>query len=413
MSNPQNPGYVLIVDDQPNNLRLLSTTLTEAGYRVRNAISAKMALMGIEKALPQLILLDIMMPQMDGYELCQHLKSNERTQHIPVIFLSALDNEWDKVKAFDVGGTDYITKPFHVKEVLSRVNNQLTIVRQQQHIVEQNQQLQYQNQQLQQLNAELIRSNQDLEEFARIASHDLRSPLQTMKAFGQLFCQKYQSLLDDKAAHYMNRILEAGDRMEQLIQDLLNYSRVETQGEEFEPTDCNQVVESVLANLDSVIQQQDAVITCEHLPIVMADGIQLVQLFQNLISNALKFCSPEVAPEIKIAAELRQKTSSLSDESAMVLPSTPEPTQVNEWVFRIEDNGIGMEAAYFERIFKVFQRLHTNEEYPGTGIGLSICQKIVEHHGGQIWVESSPGVGTTFYFTIPALLTPEAGKQGE
>jgi len=163
------------------------------------------------------------------------------------------------------------------------------------------------------------------------------------------------------------------------------------------------VVESVLANLDSVIQGQGAVIICEHLPIVMADGIQLVQLFQNLISNALKFCSPEVAPEIKIAAELRQTTSSLSDHSTRVLPSTPEPTEVNEWVFRVEDNGIGMEAVYFERIFKVFQRLHTNEEYPGTGIGLSICQKIVEHHGGQIWVESSPGVGTTFYFTIPAL----------
>jgi signal transduction histidine kinase len=413
MSNPKKSGYVLIVDDQPNNLRLLSTTLTEAGYRVRNAISGKMALMGIEKALPQLILLDIMMPQMDGYELCQHLKSDERTQHIPVIFLSALDNEWDKVKAFDVGGSDYITKPFHVKEVLSRVNNQLTIVYQQQQIVAQNRQLQQQNQQLQQLNGELIRSNQNLEEFARIASHDLRSPLQTMKAFGQLFYQKYQGVLDDKGTHYMNRILQAGDRMEQLIQDLLNYSRVETQGEEFEPTDCNQVVESVLANLDSVIQQQDAVITCERLPIVMADGIQLVQLFQNLISNALKFCAPEVAPEIKIAAELHQKRSSLSDESAILSPNTPEPTENKEWVFRIQDNGIGMEAAYFERIFKVFQRLHTSEEYPGTGIGLSICQKIVEHHGGEIWVESSLGVGTTFYFTIPALLTAEMGKPGE
>lgn len=405
MTNLKTPGYVLIVDDQPNNLRLLSTTLSEAGYKVRNAISAKMALMGIEKALPQLILLDIMMPQMDGYQLCQHLKSDERTQHIPVIFLSALDNEWDKVKAFEVGGSDYITKPFHVQEVLSRVKNQLTLVCQQQQIVEQNWQLQQQNQQLQQLNGELIRSNQDLEEFARIASHDLRSPLQTMKAFGQLFCQKYQGLLDDKADHYMKRILEAGDRMEKLIQDLLNYSRVETHRAEFEPTDCNQVIESVLANLDSVIQQRGAVITCEHLPIVMADGIQLVQLFQNLIGNALKFCSPEVAPEIKIAAELRQKSSPSSYESAIVPPIPPEPTEFNEWVFRVQDNGIGIESAYFERIFKVFQRLHTSEEYPGTGIGLSICQKIVEHHGGQIWVESSLGVGTTFYFTIPALLT--------
>jgi len=413
MSNPKNPGYVLIVDDQPNNLRLLSTTLTEAGYRVRNAISGPMALMGIEKALPQLILLDIMMPQMNGYELCQHLKSDERTQHIPIIFLSALDNEWDKVKAFEVGGTDYITKPFHVKEVLSRVNNQLMVVRQQEQIVEQNRQLQYQNQQLQQLNRELVRSNQDLEDFARIASHDLRSPLQTMKAFGQLFYQKYQGVLDDKGTHYMNRILQAGDRMEQLIQDLLNYSRVETQGEEFEPTDCNQVVESVLANLDSEIKERDAVITCEPLPIVMADSSQMVQLFQNLISNALKFCSPEVPPEVKISAEMRQKLSSLNGTSAILPPNPSEPREMQEWVFQVEDNGIGVEAAYFERIFKVFQRLHTNEEYPGTGIGLSICQKIVEHHGGQIWVESSLGVGTTFYFSIPALLNLEMEKSEE
>lgn len=426
---PQN--YILIVDDQPDNLRLLSKTLTDAGHKVKSAISAQMALIGINSGLPELILLDIMMPDMDGYQLCQNLKANPQTQDIPVIFLSALDHELDKIKAFEVGGLDYITKPFQVREVLARVKNQLTIVRQQQKIIEQNAQLVQQNLCLQQLNTELmhsnqelLRSNKDLEEFAFIASHDLRSPLQSLKAFTYLLNQKYQDVLDEKATRYVTRIAEAGDRMERLIHDLLNYSRVGTSTIELEPTDCNKILELVLTDLQEAIDSTGTVISYQNLPTVMGNPTQLTQLFQNLIGNAIKFRQPDVVPQITISAksknyidkkpsEVEEPLSNIgTNNSSSVALVSPQISKfqtlrkshcASEWIFEINDNGIGIEPDYFERIFQVFQRLHSNDEYPGTGIGLAICKKIVERHGGCIWVESSFGVSTTFFFTLMAL----------
>ncbi|HBB34718.1 MAG TPA: hybrid sensor histidine kinase/response regulator [Cyanobacteria bacterium UBA8803] len=412
--NTSSQGYILLVDDQPDNLRLLSTTLTEAGYRVKNAISAQVAFMGISAALPELILLDIMMPDINGYQFCQQLKDKDETKEIPVIFLSALNDELDKLRAFEFGGVDYITKPFHVKEVLARVKNQLTLVRQKQKITEQNLLLQQLNAQLMEVNKELIRSNKDLEQFAYIASHDLRSPLQTMKAFAQLLVQKYQDRLDTKADRYITRILEAGNRMDRLIQDLLDYSRVGNKAIELEPINCDSLLELVLANLQAAIESSSAIIIHDKLPTVMGKGTQLAQLFQNLIDNAIKFRRPDVPLQIKISVQQRQKISSLSalTVGGKVSESSNRSTQLvgekvvipqaeAEWLFAVSDNGIGIETQYFERIFQVFQRLFTIEEYPGTGMGLAICKKIIERHGGCIWVESSLDVGTTFYFSIP------------
>lgn len=412
LSAASSHGYILIVDDQPDNLRLLSTTLTDAHYKVKSAISAQMALIGMQTALPELILLDIMMPDVNGYELCQQLKADARTKDIPVIFLSALDDELDKIKAFEIGGVDYITKPFKTKEVLARVKHQLTLVYQQQRIIEQNLRLEQLNKELMQANQELLRSNKDLEEFAYIAAHDLRSPLQIIKAFAYLLLQKYQGYLDNKADRYISRIVEAGNRMEQLIQDLLNYSRVGTKAIEFEPTDCRWIFQQALTNLQAEIEASDAVITSEELPIVIGNASQLTQLFQNLISNAIKFRRPEVPPQITISVECRAGEISndrLGEPSLPDLPASSPTSQRNlvwnsrgssEWLFGVSDNGIGIEPKYFERIFQVFQRLHTSEEYSGTGIGLAICKKIVERHGGHIWVQSSSDLGTTFYFTL-------------
>ncbi|HEY9834538.1 MAG TPA: ATP-binding protein [Stenomitos sp.] len=424
ISSDPSSQYILIVDDQPDNLRLLSTTLTDAGYKVKSAISAQMALIGLQTALPELILLDIMMPDINGYQLCQQLKTDIHTQEIPVIFLSALDDEVDKLRAFEIGGVDYITKPFKTQEVLARVKNQLTLVRQQQRITEQNLQLIQQNQRLEQLNikltqanAELLRSNKDLEEFAYIAAHDLRSPLQILKAFTYLLSQKYQGVFDDKADRYITRIAEAGYRMERLIQDLLNYSRVGAKALELERLDCNQLLQQVLSNLQVEIESTGAAISHEELPTVIGNATQLAQLFQNLISNAIKFRHPEVLPQVKISVEYKDCRAEMAGavEAAFSSDLEGEPTprmipvehqtgqynRVGEWVFGVHDNGIGIEPEYFERIFQVFQRLHTSEEYPGTGIGLAICKKIVERHGGHIWVESDPGLGTSFYFTLP------------
>jgi len=365
-------GNILIVDDTPENLHFLSTGLTSQGYEVKCAISGSMALLGVSAQLPDLILLDVRMPEMNGYEICKHFKANELTREIPVIFLSALHEVSDKVKAFASGGVDYITKPFEMEEVLARIENQLTIARLQK-------QLQQQNLRLQQLNKELRQSNRELEEFAYIVSHDLQEPLRAVSTFTQLLVQKHQNCLNPEANEYIAFILDGTTRMGQLIKDLLTYSRLGTTAREFKLTDCNIVLEDVLADLQIMIAESGAEVTYDSLPVMIGDSVQLAQLFQNLIINAIKFHRPEVLPQIKISVELKN----------------------GEWLFGVHDNGIGIKTRHFERIFQIFKRLHTVANYPGTGIGLAICKKIVERHHGQIWVESELGVGTTFYFTIP------------
>ncbi|MBW4491546.1 MAG: response regulator [Oscillatoria princeps RMCB-10] len=363
---------ILIVDDMPDNLRVLSGVLAERGYSVHKALNGELALKTCEKAIPDLILLDILMPGLDGYEVCQRLKADETTRNIPVIFLSALNDPFDKVKAFSCGGADYITKPFQAEEVLARIAHQLTIQQQQRLLAEQ-------NADLQKLNAELRRSNTELEQFASVAAHDLRVPLTVMIASARLLAAYSESSLDTRAKSCLERIIAAGARMNRLIDDLLSYSRVGTRTPEFEPADCLTVLTEALANLQEEIAASGASITCSELPTVLANKAQLVQLFQNLISNAIKFRRPEIPPVIKISAEA---------------------LNLSEWTIGVHDSGIGIEPQNFERIFLIFERLHSQREYPGTGIGLAICKKIVEQHGGRIWVESQPGVCTTFYFTL-------------
>ncbi|VXD16647.1 Histidine kinase response regulator hybrid protein [Planktothrix serta PCC 8927] len=366
-------GHILIVDDTPDNLRLLSKTLSEQGYEVQCAINGKLALMAVKHEPPDLILLDIKMPEMDGYQVCEVLKSQEKTAGIPVIFLSALDDVFDKVKAFTVGGVDYITKPFQVEEVFARIENQLTIRRLQK-------QLQDKNLKLEHLNQELQRSNRELEEFAYVVSHDLQQPLQTITGFAELLLAlKSEINLEQEADEYVAPILDEGIRMQELIKDLLEYSRVGTKKRKFEATDCQDVFRKSLAHLHSAIEESRAIITSEPLPTVMADRIQMGQLFQNLIGNGIKYQRPNVQPKIVISVQEKPQ----------------------EWLFKVEDNGIGIKPENFDRIFQVFQRLHTNQEYPGTGVGLAICKKIIDRHRGKIWIESEWGIGTTFYFTLP------------
>lgn len=380
-------GDILVVDDRLENAALLFSILTDNGYEVRQVINGKQALNAAYYDPPDIILLDIMMPDLDGYEVCRQLKQSEKTAQIPIIFLSALDGEIDKVKAFELGGVDYITKPFHVKEVLARVEHQLIIQRQRKIIAAQNQQLTEQNQILTELNRKLAESNHELEQFAYIVSHDLQSPLQTTMGFARLLGKKYAGVLDEKANHYIERIIEGSNRMNHLIKDLLEYSRVQTRAKSFESIDLNSVFEEVLLSLEWLIKKTEAEITCRQpLPTVMGDRTQLQQLWQNLLANAIKFQFPENQPKVNIYVDILNPT---------------EKTQGSEWLIAIEDNGIGIPAPEFEHIFQIFQRLHTEREYPGTGIGLAVCKKIVERHGGRIWLKSEVDVGTTFYFTLP------------
>jgi signal transduction histidine kinase len=225
---------------------------------------------------------------------------------------------------------------------------------------------------------ELARSNAELEQFAYVASHDLQEPLRAVAGCVQLFQQRYQGQLDGRADVLIAHIVDGAVRMQALIHDLLAYSRIDSRSLRFELVDCSAVLRSVLANLEVAVKESGAVVTQGALPGVMANRLQLAQLFQNLLSNAVKFRG-EQPPDIHVGAEY----------------------QAGEWRFAVRDNGIGIAPPYHERIFAVFQRLHTRREYAGTGIGLAICKKIVEHHGGRIWVESEPAKGASFFFTLP------------
>ncbi|MCZ3364447.1 sensor histidine kinase [Methanobacterium veterum] len=233
---------------------------------------------------------------------------------------------------------------------------------------------------LKELVEELKRSNYELQQFTYITSHDLQEPLRSIASFAQLLGRRYNGKIDSSADEYIDFIVDGAMRMKEMIQGLLEYSLV-GKGENFQLTDVNETIDIVLSNLKRLIDENEAEITHERLPTVTADSRQLVQIFQNLIVNAVKFKKPETRPKIRISAYL--------------------DTKKKEYIFSVSDNGIGIEKQYSDKIFDIFKRLHTIDEYRGTGIGLAICKRIVEHHGGKIWVESKYGAGSTFYFTIP------------
>ena len=231
-------------------------------------------------------------------------------------------------------------------------------------------------------NEALARSNRELEQFAYVASHDLQEPLRMVSSYTQLLARRYQDKLDQDANDFIAYAVDGANRMQRLIQDLLTYSRVTTRGLAAAPMDAHEALGEAVRNLQAAIQQAGALVTNEELPEVLGDRTQIAQVFQNLVGNGIKFHKPGQPPRVHISAQR------CAEQPAM-------------WTFTVRDNGIGIEHHHFERLFVIFQRLHGKKEYPGTGIGLALCKRIVERHGGTIWLESEPGEGTTFLFTLP------------
>ena len=360
----------LLVEDNPLDAELVLRALHKGGFEVSAAVVQDEA--GFTQELharcPEIVLADYSLPNWQGMEVLEVLR--REGLDIPMILVSGALGDMTAVECIKRGATDYV-----LKDGLVRLPESIRRALEEKH--QRHLRLQVEKDLAKKVE-ELARSNADLEQFAYVASHDLQEPLRMVTAYTQLLAERYKGKLDESADKFIGYASEGAMRMQVLIQDLLAFSRVGRNGAVRALVDCNAVMEEVLQTLGTAIQESGALITQRKLPAIWADRTQMTQLFQNLIGNAIKFRGKE-PPVISVQGE---KAGA-------------------QWSFSVSDNGIGIAPEYAESIFVVFQRLHARTEYPGNGIGLAICKKIVERYGGRIWVESQAGSGSTFKFNIP------------
>jgi len=388
---------ILLVDDTPENLVSLEAALNGLGEDLVSAHSGKEALRHLLQDDFAAILLDVRMPEMDGFETAELIRSRPRSRQIPILFLTGYRNEEHLFRGYDLGAVDFLFKPI-VPEVLrskvavfvelSRTNAKLR--QQTDALRKQAEELQRVEQEVRQLNAglevrvlqrteELMRSNEELQQFAYIASHDLREPLRTVSIYAQLLAKRYQGRLDGDADQFIKFIVQNAERMETLVHDLLDFSRIDVRGMDFfAPTSCDSALDDAIGNIGPLVAESEAVITREPLPCLMGDAVQLTRLFQNLLVNSIKYRTRDV-PRIHVSSR----------------------DNGEEYLISVKDNGIGIDPQYAEKIFGIFRVLQPRDRSTGSGMGLAICRKIVTRHAGRIWVESTLGQGATFYWTIP------------
>ena len=362
---------VLLVEDNADDRDLILRELRRGEFEILSNVvqTADEFREHIRTDCPDLVLADYNLGQWRGTETLSILR--EEGCDVPLILVSGSLGDVTAVECIKQGVTDYV-----LKDSLARLPVAMRGALKEKELAEERKRAQIA---LAQKVEELARSNRDLEQFAYVASHDLQEPLRMVAAYTQLLAERYQGKLDPQADKYINYAVDGATRMQTLIQDLLAFSRAGRQETGLKLTDFNEIVSQAVKNLQAAIQESGALVKYEHLPTIWANASQLQQVFQNLIGNAIKFRGP-ATPAIQIAAQ----------------------EEGPEWLFSVADNGIGISAEHSGNIFVIFKRLHTRQEYPGNGIGLAICKKIIERHRGQIEALPRDGGGTIFRFTLPA-----------
>ena len=412
---------ILIVEDSPTQALRLQYILERHNYRISVATNGRDALADMRQRRPTIVISDIIMPEMDGYQLCQHIKADANLADIPVILLTSLSDPKDVIRGLECGADNFIMKPYDEDFLLSRIQHILanqrdrrvegthkgleiffagqtyvitadrlqilnlllstyeTDVQKNRQLIEAQKGLQQLNVHLEKIVAELRDINAELESFSYSVAHDLRAPLRSIQGFAQILPEEYIDRMDSVGQNYVRRIMAATRRMDLLTEDLLTYSRLSRAAFEPIPASLEQVVDEALMQLEAEIRAKQADVVVERpLPQVIGQYSTLVQVVANLLANGIKFVASGVQPSVRLWTEER-----------------------DDWVrLSVRDNGIGIAPEYQERIFRVFERLHGPDTYPGTGIGLSIVRKAIERMGGRVGVESTPDGGSTFWVEL-------------
>ncbi|MBL4654845.1 MAG: response regulator [Bacteroidia bacterium] len=374
---------ILVADDERSNLQLILNYLEEADqdYSVISAPNGMVACKLATEKKPDIILMDWIMPGMSGIEAVEYLKKQEETKDIPIIMVTAQTSSEELKKGLETGALDYIKKPVDKVELLARVRSAIELYESYKKIKDQQNEIAKAKEQIEKYAAELEDRNQELREFTSIASHDLKEPLRKVMTYSSRLKDILGDIEDEKVTDYLQKLMETGTRMQNLIEDLLKYSTVSIKKEAFEDTDLEKVLKDVVSDLEVRIKESGAQVELdENLPKIKADQTQMRQLFQNLLSNALKFQDKDNVPKVSVKSQIINK----------------------EFIeIKVDDNGVGFDEKYLDRIFKPFQRLHSPKDFEGTGIGTAICYKIVNRHGGEITATSTPGEGSSFIIRMP------------
>lgn len=377
---------VLVLKDAQKDLSQLLNALQLAQYVILVVQNRQDYINLIKSTQPDFIVLDFLMSDVNSWQICRQLKNNPDLNNIPLLLINSSEKTaiaiselgWQNVHCIAQSSEPEKIVHFIKTRLQAKAANLVTKIND-----AGDRDLVVANHQLQATNRDLLNSNRDLEHFASMVSHDLQAPLRSLTMFSELLTSEYQDDLDPKAQEYLERIANSGSRMQTLIEDLLAYSRAGKGEQTWVMVDLNQALQQVKDNLHSAIAQSQAKIAVGDLPKILVNPLEINQLLQNLLENAIKFGGK--APDIKVTAVQKE----------------------GEWLISVTDNGIGIADEFQSEIFQAFKRLHSTDVYPGTGIGLAICQKIVERYGGEIGVKSTLGKGSTFYFTLPLHTRPQ------